>query len=218
MKSTDGVVCAAGRAQIVRAADPDSPFERLEANPHTFRAAHCLRAAGDLAVGEIRLDQVHQGSAGLARIGRRQGMREYPGLNFIAASGVAEHGTLEFVEHHEDGAQCVVRHIAGTPGAAHETQMQQAAHTAPFVVQAKRQSAMQIRDQQHGLGGDMVGVRCDRYFREIFSQMEGPFVTPTMLRLTWGFALPSKSRFLPITKGTIARFDLRVPLIDKDRQ
>jgi hypothetical protein len=39
-----------------------------------------------------------------------------------------------------------------------------------------------------------------------------------MLRPTEWFALPSKSRFLPIAKGTIARFKRRLTLIDKDRQ
>jgi hypothetical protein len=56
MNSTDGVMCAAGRSQIVRAADPDAAFERLEADAYTFRTPHGLRPAGNLAIGEIGLD------------------------------------------------------------------------------------------------------------------------------------------------------------------
>ena len=205
MKSAGGVMRAAGRAQVVWAADPDTPFEWLEAHPHAFRAPHGLRAAGDLAIGEIRLDQINQGSTGLADISRRQRMGEDPCLNLIAASGVAKDRALELVEYDQDGAQCVVRHIAGTPGAAHESQVQQAAHAAPFVVQAKRQSPMQISDQEHGFGRDMVGVRCDRYFREIFSQM-GTLYNPHDAAPNLEIALPSKSRFLRITKGTVAQF------------
>ena len=63
-------------------------------------------------------------------------MGEYAGLNFVAASRVPEHGAFEFVEYHQDGAQCVVRHIARPPGSAHEFQVQQAAHAASFIVQA----------------------------------------------------------------------------------
>jgi len=52
---------------------------------------------------------------------------------------VAEHGALEFVEHHQDGTQCVVRHIARPPGSTHESEVQQAAHAASFIMQAERQ-------------------------------------------------------------------------------
>ena len=216
MNSAGGVMRAAGRAQVVRAADPDASFERLEAHPHAFGASHGLRAAGNLTVGEIGLNQIDQGSTGLAGIGRRQRMRENPGLNFVAAGGVAEHRALEFVEHHQYRAQCVVRDIAGTPRAAHESQVQQATHAAPFIVQAERQRPMQIGDQEHGFGRDMVGVRCDRYFREIFSQM-GTLCDPQDAAPNLKIALPSKSRFLPITKGTVARFKSPWTPIDKDR-
>jgi hypothetical protein len=66
---------------------------------------------------------------------------------------------------------------------------------------------MQIRNQKHGLGRDMVGVRCDRYFREIFSQM-GSLCYPRDAAPNLKFALPSKSRFLPITDGTAARIGM----------
>jgi hypothetical protein len=174
MKSAGGVMRPAGCAQIVRAADPNASFERLEAHPHAFRTAHGLRTAGNLAVGQIGLDQINQSCTGLAGIGRRQCMRENSRLYLIAASSIAEHRALKFVEHDQNRAQCVVCHIAGASCAAHESQVQKATHAAPFIVEAEGQGPMQVSDQKHGFGRDMVTVRCDRYFGEIFSQMWDP--------------------------------------------
>jgi hypothetical protein len=56
MKSAYGVMRAAGRSQIVRAADPNAAFERLETDADTFCAPHGLRSAGNLAIREIGLD------------------------------------------------------------------------------------------------------------------------------------------------------------------
>jgi sulfite reductase (NADPH) hemoprotein beta-component len=52
----------------------------------------------------------------------------------------------------------------------------------------------------------MIGVRYDRYFREIFEQM-GALCYPRDAAPNPKFALPSKSRFLPIPKGTMAPVD-----------
>ena len=174
MKSARGVMGAADRAQIVRAADPDASFEWLEAYPHAFRTAHRLRATGNLAVGEIGLDQIDQGSAGLAGIGRRQCMRKNSRLYFIAAGRIAEYRALEFVEHDQHRTQRVVCHIAGAPRAAHESQVQQSADGPTFIVQTQRERAVKFGDQEHGFRRHMIRVRGDRYFREIFRQMGDP--------------------------------------------
>ena len=165
---------AAGGSQVVRTANPDAAFEGLEAHAYPFGPPHSLRPAGNLPVGKIRLNQVDQGGTGLAGIRGRQGMRENARLYLIAPRRIAEHRALEPVEHHQHGTQCVVGHIAGTPGAAHEFEMQQPAHAAALVVQAKRQGAVQFGDQEHGLGRDMVRVGRDRDFRQIFRQMGIP--------------------------------------------
>src|ERR1700689_1626196 len=55
MKSAYGVMCAAGRPQIVRTADPDAALERLETHAYPFCAPHGLRSAGNLAIREIGL-------------------------------------------------------------------------------------------------------------------------------------------------------------------
>ena len=97
-------------------------------------------------------------------------MRENARLDFIGAGRVAEHGALEAVEHDQHRTQGIVRHIAGTPGPAHEPQMQQAAHAPFLVMQAQRQGAVQFGDHEHGFGRDVVSVRRDHDFREIYCQ------------------------------------------------
>jgi hypothetical protein len=56
--------------------------------------------------------------------------------------------------------------------------VQQAAHAPPFIVQAKCQGPMQVGDHEHGFRRDMVGVRRDRDFREIFSQLRTLVLPP----------------------------------------
>src|SRR5258708_31918804 len=98
MNSAYRVMSAGRRAQIVRTANPDAALERLETHAHTFGAPHGLRSAGNLAVREIRLNQVDQRSTRFARIGRRQGMRENARLHLVAPGRIAENGALELVE------------------------------------------------------------------------------------------------------------------------
>src|SRR5580698_6382723 len=100
-ESARGAVGFSGGAQVVGSADPHTALERLKANADGFGFARGLGAARDLAVGQIRLDQIDQRGAGFARVRRGQRMREDAGLDLVAASGVAEHGTLETVEHHQ---------------------------------------------------------------------------------------------------------------------
>jgi hypothetical protein len=185
MKLPGGVMRSTSRSQVVGAAYPDAALEGLEAHAHALGTAHGLGAAGYLAVRKIRLYQIDQGGTGLARIRRRQRMRENARLNLIARGSIAEHSALEAVEDHEDRTQCVVGHIAGAAGAAHEFQMQQAAHAPAFVMQAKRQSPVQVGDHEHGLWRDMKGVRCDRYFSEIFCQMGDPLLPPRCCAEPW---------------------------------
>src|ERR1700685_1317073 len=99
MNSAGGVMRSAGRAQIIGLPYPDPAFEGRETPPHPLGPAHGLRAAGNLAVSEIRLNQIDQRSAGLTRIRRRQGMRENPRLNLIARRGIAEHSAFASIEH-----------------------------------------------------------------------------------------------------------------------
>src|SRR5271170_8487737 len=98
MNSAGGVMRPAGRAQIIGSAYPDAAFEGLETHAHALGPAHGLRAAGNLAVSEIRLNQIDQRSAGLTGIRRRQGVRENARLNLIARRGIAEHSALEPIE------------------------------------------------------------------------------------------------------------------------
>ena len=68
--------------------------------------------------------------------------------------------------------------------------MQQSADAAPLVVQAERERAMQLGDQQHGLGRDVVGVGRDDHlheilcYRETFCHCVEPYVTHAMLPAT----------------------------------
>src|SRR6266851_7075735 len=93
-ESADGALCSRGCPQVVRSANPHAAFERLEAHTQRFGSARGLSAAGNLAVCKICPNQVDQGGTGLARIGRRQRMREDSRLNFVSACGVAEHRPL----------------------------------------------------------------------------------------------------------------------------
>ena len=170
MNSAGGVMRAAGRAQVVGAADPDASFERLETNAQPLGPARGLSAASNLAIGEISLDQIDQGCAGFTCVSRRQRMREDARLNLVAAGGVAEHGSLEPVENHQYRAQSVVSHVAGAARPTHEPQMQQAADTPALVMQAKRQGTVQIGDHEHGFRRDVISVRRDHDFREICCQ------------------------------------------------
>src|SRR5882757_10133470 len=111
------------RAQVIRPAYPDAAFKGLKADAHTFGAACGLRSTGNFSVREIGLDQINQRSARFTDFGRRQSMRQNARLDLVAPRRMPQHRSLEFIEHHQDGTQCVVRHIAGTPGAAHEFQV-----------------------------------------------------------------------------------------------
>ena len=84
MKSAGGVMGPAGRAQIIRTAYPDAAFKRLKAYAHALGAAHGLRAAGNLAVGQIGLNQIDQRSAGLTGVRGWQGVRKNARLNLVA--------------------------------------------------------------------------------------------------------------------------------------
>jgi hypothetical protein len=142
-----------------------------------------LRAARNFTVSKISLNQIDEGSAGFASVRRWQRMRENTRLDFVTPRCIAEYGTLEPVEHDQYRTQGIVGHIAGTAGPAHESQMQEAADAATLVMQAQRESPMQISDHEHRFGRDKVSVRRDQYFREFFNQC-GPLCDSAMLHVT----------------------------------
>src|ERR1700734_877637 len=47
-------------APVVGSANPDAPLKGLEADAKRLDAPHGLRSAGDLTVGEVRLNQIDQ--------------------------------------------------------------------------------------------------------------------------------------------------------------
>src|ERR1700722_1592006 len=98
-ESTGGAACSRRCPQIVRSANPRAPFERLKTHPEDLGPARGLGTAGNLAVGEIRANQIDQGCTGLVGVRRRQRVREDSRLHLIAARGIAEDGAFEAVEH-----------------------------------------------------------------------------------------------------------------------
>lgn len=115
-----------GCSQVAWTRYPDAAFERLEAHAHGFGASDCLRAAGDLSVGEIGSKQIHKGGARLAGVRRRQCVREDACVNIVASPRATHDPALESIQYDQDRAQCVVGDIAGAARVAHEPQMQQA--------------------------------------------------------------------------------------------
>jgi hypothetical protein len=111
-------------------------------------------------------------AVGSSTSGRRQRMGQDACLNVVALGRIAEHPRLKRSRTTRTELSVLSVTSLGTAGAAHELQVQQAAHAASLVVQAKRQRAVQIGDQKHGFGRDMVGVRRDHDFREILCHPE----------------------------------------------
>ncbi len=179
--STGRAMPSADRSRIIRPAYPGAALGRLETHPQPFGPARHLRAASNFAVGEVGSDEIDQGGTGLNGIRRRQRVSENARLNVVARDRVAEHRALEVIQHDQEGSQGLVLHIAGKPGTADEAQMQQPADATTLIVQAKSQSSMQISDHEQGFGRNVISVRRDQQFLEIFCHVSDPLIAIAML-------------------------------------
>src|SRR5882757_2903876 len=175
---------------------PNAAFERLEAHAHGLDSACHLGAAADFTLGKIGPYQINQGGAGLAGLRRRQRMRKDARLNIIAPRRVPDHTALETIENDQNRTQGIVRHIARSSRPPNEAQVQQAADAATFVMQAQCKGSLQFGYHQDGLGRNLIGVRRDDEFREMFCRQVRTlcFCSNDAARRS-AFWLPSESRF-----------------------
>jgi len=175
---------------------PNAAFERLEADAHGLGSACHLGAAADFTVGKIGSYQINQGGAGLAGLRRRQRMRENARLYVVAPRRIPDHAALEAIENDQNRTQGIVRHIARSASPPDEAQVQQAADAATFVMQAQCKGSLQFGYHQDGFGRDLIGVRRDYDFREMFCRQVRTlcFYSNDAARRS-AFWLPSESRF-----------------------
>ena len=151
-------------SQILRTANPQPALERLKANAHRLGPAHGLSSARNFAVGQIRLNQIDQGSPRFARIRRWQRVREDARLNIVAMRRIADYGPLESVENNQYRTQGIVGHVAGTARIADETQVPEAADATTLVMEAQGKGPVQLGNHEHGFGRHQIRVRRDLDF------------------------------------------------------